>query len=149
MTQLDTFDEMMARETFVELVAGGISPINAGIEVGWTPRQMRAKMKDNDFRELVEDAQQRLLGTVEETLVAVAKRGNVAAITLFLFNRAPDRWRDVKRIEIKNDLTISMGMVASVKQGALELLREQGVEAMQAINAPVEEDDVIEAEIVE
>jgi len=144
MSETVTFDELMGRELFVELVAGGVAPINAGIQVGWTPRQLKRELADRDFRELVDAASERLIGSVEETLVAVAKRGNVAAITLFLFNRAPDRWRDVKRIEIKNDLTISLGMVASVKQGALELLREQGVGAIQALEPPI-----IDAEVVE
>ena len=144
MSDTATFDELMGRELFVELVAGGVAPINAGIQVGWTPRQLKRELADRDFKELVDAASERLIGSVEETLVAVAKRGNVAAITLFLFNRAPDRWRDVKRIEIKNDLTVSLGMVASVKQGALELLRENGVEAIQSLGQPI-----IDAEIVE
>ena len=144
MSDTVAFEELMGRELFVELVASGVAPINAGIQVGWTPRQLKKELSDADFKELVDAAAERLIGSVEETLVAVAKRGNVAAITLFLFNRAPDRWRDVKRIEIKNDVTISLGMVASVKQGALELLREQGVGAIQALESPI-----IDAEIIE
>lgn len=144
MSDVATFEGMMGRELFVELVASGVAPINAGIQVGWTPRQLKKELQDVDFKELVDAAGERLLGSIEETLIAVAKRGNVAAITLFLFNRAPDRWRDVKRIEIKNDLTVSVAMVNSVKQGALELLREQGVGAIQALEV-----QIIDAEVVE
>ena len=145
MSDVATFEGLMGRELFIELVANGVAPINAGIQVGWTPRQLKKELSDPDFKELCDAAQERLIGSVEETLVTVAKRGNVAAITMFLFNRAPERWKDVKRIEIKNDMTISMGMVASVKQGALELLREQGVGAIQAIEAS----PIIDAEVVE
>lgn len=139
------FDDMVARETFVELVAAGVSPINAGIEVGWTPRQTKANLADPEFQELVDFAEQRLIGSMEQTLVAVAQRGNVAALTLFLFNRAPDRWRDVKRIEVKADIKVTQGMVEAVKTGALELLREHGVGALQALEAG----DIEDAEIVE
>lgn len=145
MSDDDIFENLMGRELFIELVASGVAPINAGIQAGWTPRQLKKELSDPDFRELTDAAQERLIGSVEETLVAVAKRGNVAAITLFLFNRAPERWKDVKRIEIKNDMTISMGMVASVKEGALQLLREQGVGVVQSIEAG----PVIDAEVVE
>lgn len=144
MSDTAVFDELIGRELYVELVASGVAPINAAIQVGWTPRQLKKELSDPDFKELADAAAERLIGSVEETLVAVARRGNVAAITLFLFNRAPDRWRDVKRIEIKNDVTVSLGMVASVKQGALELLREQGVGAIQSLESPI-----IDAEIIE
>ena len=138
------FENMVGRELFIELVASGVSLQNAALQAGWTPRQLKRELADKDFLELVDAAEERLIGSVEETLVAVARRGNVAAISMFLLNRAPDRWRDIKRIEIKNDVSVSLGMVASVKQGALELLREQGVAALQQIEAPI-----IDAEVVE
>lgn len=138
------FGNMIGRELFIELVASGVSLQNAALQAGWTPRQLKRELADKDFLELVDAAEERLIGSVEETLVAVARRGNVAAISMFLLNRAPDRWRDIKRIEIKNDVSVSLGMVASVKQGALELLREQGVAALQQIEAPI-----IDAEVVE
>lgn len=144
MSDVATFEGLMGRELFIELVASGVAPINAGIQVGWTPRHLKKELSDPDFKELTDAALERLIGSMEETLVAVARRGNVAALTLFLFNRAPERWKDVKRIEIKNDMVISLGMVASVKQGALELLREQGVKAIQGIESPI-----IDAEVVE
>jgi hypothetical protein len=66
-------------------------------------------------------------------------------MTLWLFNRAPERWRDVKRIEVRAEHKVSIGAVETVKAGVLQLLREQGVGAMQALESP----DIIDADVIE
>lgn len=145
MIAVDSFSDMTQKEQFLELVATGVSPLNAGIQVGWSPAQTKRHLKDTDFKELIQEACERADATIEETLYAIAARGNLGAIQMWLFNRKPQEWRDVKRIEVKTSHTVQIGVVESVKQGALELLREQGVSALQALNAG----DVIDAEIVE
>lgn len=139
------FDDIIEREMFVELLAGGVCSVNAGIQVGWTPSQTKRNLSDPGFKELVEAALERADGSIEEALYAIAKRGNLGAIQMWLLNRQPDRWRDVKRIEIKNDVTVSVGMIEAVKRGALDLLREQGVMAMQALDSG----EIIDAEVIE
>jgi len=132
------FDDIIQRELFFERIACGIHPVNAGIEAGWSPAQTKKKMAEPEFKELCEAALQRADASIEEALYAIASRGNLGAIQMWLYNRQPDRWRDVKRIEVRNDVTVSLGVVESVKRGAIELLREQGVGAMQAIGPVVE-----------
>ncbi len=140
----DQFDEMASRERFIELVAMGVSPVNAGIEVNWSPMQTKRKMKEPEFADIIQGALERANASVEEALYARALAGNVSAMQMWLFNREPDRWRDVKRIEVRSDHRVSIGMVESTKTAVLELLRENGVGAMQALEA-----GIIDAEIVE
>ena len=141
---MDQFDEMAAREQFVELVAQGVAPINAGIEVNWSPHMTKKKLKDPEFADIVAGALDRANASVEEALYRRALAGNVSAMQMWLFNREPDRWRDVRRIEVRSDHRVSITAVESVKAGVLELLREHGVEQMQALDA-----EIIDAEIIE
>lgn len=129
------FDDMVAAERFIELVAVGIHPVNAGIEVGWTPARTKARMRDPEFADMVQGACERANATMEQALYAKGLAGNVTAMQMWLFNRDPDRWRDVRRIEIRSDHRVSVTAVESVKAGVLELLRSQGVGAMQALEA--------------
>lgn len=132
---MSEFDEMVTKEQFLELVALGAHPVNAGVAVGWSPYKTKQVLKDPEFVELLAGARDRADATIEEALYVKAAQGNIAAIQMWLFNRRPEEWRDVKRIEIKSDHQVSIGVVQSVKQGVLELLREQGVGAMQALGA--------------
>jgi hypothetical protein len=141
---MDVFDEMVAKEQFIELIAVGNAPINAGIIVGWTPAQTHKFLRDPDFVDVVNGAMERRDGNVEEALYQRALAGNVAAMQMWLFNRRPDDWRDVKRIEIRSEQRIEVAAVESVKAGVIALIREQGVAAMQALDA-----GIIDAEIVD
>src|SRR3954470_11349202 len=136
---------MMAREQFIEQIACGVAPVNAGIAVGWSPAHVRKLMKDEEFLDIIRGAQERANGTVEESLFNRAVAGNVAAMQMWLFNREPDRWRDIKRIEVRSEHRVTVAAVESVKSGVLELLREQGVGAMQALNSG----EIIDAEVVD
>lgn len=132
---MDVFDEMVAKERFIELVANGTAPVNAGIIVGWNPKTTRKWMRDVEFAEIVQGARDRANGSIEEALYQRALAGNVAAMQMWLFNRSPDEWRDVKRIEIRSEHRVEIAQVESVKAGVLELLREQGATAIQALPA--------------
>jgi hypothetical protein len=142
---MDVFDEMVAREEFIGMVANGISAVNAGVAVGWTPAHTRKLMRNEEFAEIVKGAQEQANGTVEEALYHRAVAGNVAAMQMWLFNREPDRWRDVRRIEVRSDTRISVVAVESVKAGVLELLRDQGASAMQAL----ESGEIIDADVID
>lgn len=142
---VSTFDDMQAKETFLELVASGVPPVNAGIEVNWSPLHTKMVMRDPEFADVVMGALQRANASIEEALYNKARAGNVSAIQMWLFNREPDRWRDVKRIEVRSDTRVTVTSVESVKVGVLALLREQGVGAMQAL----EPGDIVDTEIVD
>lgn len=139
-----TFEEMTARQEFIDKVSCGTSEFNAGIEVGWTPAKIRTMTADPDFRELVTFARELADGNVEGTLYRLARiKGNMAAIQMWLFNRRPDRWKDVKRIEVHTDSTVRAEAVHSVKIGVLELLREHSIAELQhlAIETTTSDDE--------
>lgn len=127
------FDDMARRTEFLSLVGEGTPEMNAGIEVGWTPHQTRRNCQDPAFRELIEFAKEQADGNVEHVLHTLALEKNLGAIQMWLFNRQPGRWKDVKRIEVRNEHTVQIAIVNSVKQGALELLDEVGVEQLQGL----------------
>lgn len=116
---------------FLELIRSGVGPLNAGLEVGWSPAKTRRMLKQPDFAELVSDANDQLDENIQGALARAAQNGNMTAIQMWLYNRRPEEWRDVKRIEVHNQTEISIGVVASVKQAAAELLREHGPRALQ------------------
>lgn len=127
-TQLRDMEECTR---FLELVRIGVGPLNAGLEVGWSPAKTRRMMKQPEFADLVADANDQLDENIQAALARAAQNGNMTAIQMWLYNRKPDEWRDVKRIEVHNQTEISIGVVASVKQAAAELLREHGPKALQ------------------
>lgn len=137
---LDIFTEITARDKFVDLVADGIPFRNAALEVGWTPRQMHQYLQDSEFREIVEDASARATETIEEVLYKKAKQGNSWAVQMWLYNRDSDRWRDLKRIEVKTEVHMRQDVVLAVKTSALDLLREVGVEVLQELPPMIEVD---------
>ena len=134
-------------EAFLDLVAAGANATNAAVAVGWTPARLRRLMKDQDFAQLVADSEARAVGIVEEALFRRAASGNVQAIQFFLLNRAPDRWRDVRRIEMTSETTIHVGTINATKEALLALIRDKGVQPFQELPTPT--DDIIDADIIE
>lgn len=144
-TNDELFNDIVERDLFVELVADGVSEVNAGFEVGWTPAQTRRNMADPVFREVVDAARDRADGTMEKAMFDLGTKGkNLGAMQMWLYNRRPDRWKDVRRIEVKNETTINLGVVQSTKVAVMELLKERGALALQPAY-----DDIIDAEILD
>ncbi len=140
------FAQVRERETFLARVAQG-TPVNlAAFEVRWSPKRLKQEMANSDFVELVDAAVERSFDAVEETLMRKARDGNMAAIQMVLFNRRAHKWRDVKRIEVRHEGGVTVQAVEATKVAALELLREHGVGAMQALAAA--DGDIIDAEVV-
>lgn len=139
MQGVESFDEYTTVERFVQAIANGAKPINAAIEVGWTPAQLNRRMKnDPDFVDLVRFAEEQASGIIEQVMFDKARSGSFPAMQFWLLNRDPERWRDVKRIEVHQETNIQVGVVRSVKQGLVEMLREQGVATVQALPAAIE-----------
>lgn len=139
------FLDIADKETFLDRVANGCPPLLAGHELRWSPKKTKEVMNDPEFADLVNAAIERGLDAVEATLMRKAQEGNMAAITMVLFNRRADRWRDVKRIEVRTDATVTISSIESVKAAAIALLAQRGVDAMQELNAG----EILEAELVE
>lgn len=127
------FAEMAARLSFLTKVTEGTPEFLAGIEVGWSPAEIRRTVMEPGFREAIDAAKECADGEIERTLHRLGVRGNMTAIQMWLFNRQPGRWKDVKRIEINQSTTVEISVLAAVKQGALELLRERGALAVQQL----------------
>jgi hypothetical protein len=145
-----TFEGISEREQFLRLLKMGVGPINAGVEVGWPPAKTRRIMQEPDMALLVKDAVTQLDETIEFQLVEQAKKGNLTAIKMWLNTRMPERWPDITKVHVTHESTIQIGVVNSVKQAAIELLREHGVAALQpggALDAPILDAEVIDDEV--
>lgn len=127
------FSEMAARLSFLTKIAEGTPEFLAGIEVGWSPAEIRRTLGEPDFRETIEAAKECADGAMERVLYRLGQRGNMTAVQMWLFNRQPGRWKDVKRIEITQNTKVEVSVIAAVKEGALQLLREQGTLAVQQL----------------
>lgn len=135
---VDKYDELVAYDRFLELVRLGTPELNAALEVGWTPKFLRSLQQDKEFRDLIAEAQQTADGTIEEILYREAHKGKQWAVQMWLFNRQPDRWKDLKRIEVKTEHTVSIGQALTIKDAALMLLRQEGVDAVQSLPAVID-----------
>lgn len=129
----EEFKQLQAHE-FFDLVSAGVPELNAALEVGWTPRQLKARMADPDFEELVQSAQAQADGRVEAVLYQMSLRGNFQAIQMWLYNRQKSRWRDVKKIEIDTTVTHNVALVVTAKEAALAMLRERGPAQLQGFH---------------
>lgn len=128
------FREITDPMRIAELVAEGVRPLNAALEVGWSPSRLTREMKDPEFADLIEAAEMQATGQVEHALFIRARNGNVPAAMFWLLNRDPDRWRDIKRIEIKQDTTVTINAVATAVEAARRALDEIGPVGLQAFH---------------
>lgn len=116
----------MGREEFLARLTQGARPLTAGAAVGWSPRKVGKMMSDPDFRILIEEASEMATESIEETLHRVARGGNVSAIQMWLYNRAPDRWKDVKRIETTVSGHVDVNVIEGHRRAILDILRSPG-----------------------
>jgi len=126
-----TDKDVQELDRFLEDVRCGTGPLNAAIAVGWSPAKLRRLQKDPEFVELLEVCKERRLEGYEKTLHDLAAKGHFRALQMVLFNERSERWKDVRHIQMTTSETLDVGVVISVKQSALELLREQGVASLQ------------------
>lgn len=136
------FHDIVERELFLELIADGTPSNLAGYEVGWTPRQIRKNLADPMFKEMIDSATDRMIDSVEKAMVLLAKKGNLGAQQMVLYNLRPDKWKDLRRIEVKTEVHISTSELNAAKETAIALLRSHGAMALQPGGAL----DVIDAD---
>lgn len=128
--------ELTRTARFFELRILGTEPALAALEVGWSLRQLRAKERDPYFAEIMSEISQGVVEAVEGVAIRKALAGNTEMIKLVLYNRAPDRWKDVRRIvDDRHDAPVEQ-IAASVTVGVLEALRQAGVRQMQQAYVP-------------
>ncbi len=59
--------------------------------------------KGKGFAEAVSEAESDAIGKVENALFEAAISGNVTAIQVYLYNRAPKRWTDKRNIRLAGE----------------------------------------------
>ena len=140
---LDGDDDLDAMERFVDLVADGIPEVNAALEVGWSPKQLRSYMQDPDFLDLVVNARDRADGTIQGVLFNKAKEGNMMAIGMWLKSRKRAEWGEHTTVDVRSDGRATAAAVGAVKESVLAILAQVGAKQMQALPP------VLDAEVVE
>lgn len=137
-------------EEWLTLIREGTPAVLAGYEVGWLPAKTRRYMADPSIAELVEAAGDLAVDSIERVLFDKGKAGNMTAIQMILFNRRPERWRDVKRVEIAGNLRITADEAASQAAIVLAMLRDGDVAALQPGGALDQlGQPIIDAEVIE
>lgn len=92
------------RERILWQVSRGETFTTACRRVGVNLRTLERHVEqDPDFREQLELAQMEAIDEIENALFLTAKSGNVSAQTAYLYNRAPDRWSDRRRVNMQWD----------------------------------------------
>lgn len=114
------FDDLVARQNFLDRVSAGVPPRLAAIEVGWTPGRLRNLMKDRGWAILVEEAGMLVNDSVEAVLVEKALKGYEWAVKLWLFNRQPDRWREQKHVKVESTEDVSPSVIAATREAVRE-----------------------------
>jgi hypothetical protein len=91
-----------AQRTYFDALARGLTKLDACKLAGVT-RQTTKNYRDKDpsFAEAEHEAEQVACELVEEALFEAAKQGNVEAIKLWLFNRAPERWKPAQKLQLE------------------------------------------------
>lgn len=154
MTELNLADEKAeyaAVQEFLSLVQQNVSPLDAAIQVGWTPREFRRKMSDREFNTLVMEADQVSVARVETKVQQLAEQGVPWAAQLVLYNKAPEKWSDRKRVDVGNVTQVNTVIIETSKEALRALLREDPVGMARALapGGALDDKDVIDAEVVD
>lgn len=136
-------------EEWLRMIREGTPPILAGYEVGWLPAKTKKFLADRDVAELVEASADLAVDSVVKVLFDKARAGNMTAVQMILFNRRPQEWRDVKRVELRGEVRITADEAASQAAMVLAMLRQGAVSELQPGGALDTYGDVVDAEVVE
>jgi hypothetical protein len=134
----------------LDLVQQNVSPLDAAIQVGWTPAEFRRKMSDRNFSQLVLEADQVSVARVETKVQQLAEQGVPWAAQLVLYNKAPEKWSDRKRVDVGNVTQVNVVHIDTSKESLRARLREDPVGMARAL-APggAFDEEIADAEIVE
>ena len=97
------------KDEYLELLRQGGRRYASAKAVGVTPQTVNAHVKDDpNFARAVDEAEMEANEQVEDALFMTATSGNVTAMQVWLYNRAPGRWTDKRQSEHK--VTGSLGI---------------------------------------
>ena len=89
------------RAEFLALLASGSRRYAAAEKVGISYERVRQVMHgDEGFRQAVDRAEMQANEIVEDSLFQAARSGNVTACQVWLYNRSPDRWKDMRNLQV-------------------------------------------------
>lgn len=123
--------ELAEKKMFLDNLMMGMGPVPAGLMIGWSPQHIDHMIRDPDMGQIIDTIESYKDQTVEEALYKNARTGNVTAQQVWLYNRVPSKWRDTKRVIVESEKRISIEVIHSTRQVALELLESHGVHALQ------------------
>lgn len=109
---------------YVRLIAKGVDKVAAAEKIGFAYSTVKRHLKDDEsFASMVEDARDEVTDRVEAKLQTLAlEKENLGAITYWLENTRPDRWRNTKTI--KTELSGPGGGPIQLVQATTIALRE-------------------------
>lgn len=136
--------DLIERKEFLDKLVEGQRPLHAGLALGWSPAKINRVCAEPDMAEMIRVVDDYNDESVEMALLRTARAGNFSAQQFWLMNRRPRLWQDVRKVQVTKSETVSVEVVHSVKAATLELLREQGVAALQ----PGGGLDIVDAEVV-
>ena len=89
------------KAAFLECLEKGTGRVKAAKAVGVSYTTFLKEMRaDATFRDAVDFAEMTVNQIVEDSLLAQAKKGHVAACFGWLYNRSPERWQDRRNVSI-------------------------------------------------
>lgn len=149
--------ELGRQEQFFELLVKGVGPMNAAFSVGWSPAKLREKMRDREFREIVDICKERRLEACEERLFAMAtdeRHPSFNALQMILYSQGRHRgWQPpTQRVAMTSKTQVEITEVRQSVEAIKALYRELPVAEMQpggAVEGLIESGDIEEAEVVE
>lgn len=132
-------------ERWIAALSRGVGPMAAGAEVNWSPAKVKRLISDPDIANIMQDIEDAKDEHAEYRLFQSVDAGNMTAIQMWLYNRRPDRWRDIKKIVTETHVTADHTVVINIREAVGSLLRDNGVAALQPGGAL---DEIIDAEVV-
>jgi hypothetical protein len=136
------------QQDFFEYLQAGVGAMNAAVAVGWTPRQLRRMLSDDEFSEMVDAVRERRIEGYEHALHEKAMAGNMVALQMVLYCQASDRgWRPpATRVALNRTTKVEVSLTTSVVEAARQVMATSDVAALQPGGAL---DDIVDAEIVD
>lgn len=127
-------------EEFLTLVKDGVGKLSAAVTVGWSPAELNQFLDNSDNEALVKASLEMRMEEVEQTVWRLAKKGNISAIQMVLYNFGTDRgWRPPQQqVRIDQKVEVTSADIEGVRAAVLETLRNEGAAALQPPPAAIE-----------
>jgi hypothetical protein len=132
-------------EVWADAMSRGRGPLEAGAEVNWSPAKVRRLLADPGIANFLSDIENMKDERIEHRMFQGADAGNATLIMAWLYNRRPDRWKDVKRIVTETHVTADHTVVVNIREAVGGLLRTHGVAALQPGG---QLDEILDAEVI-